>query len=299
MGARYYDAGTRTFLSADPLDYNAGINLYSYAAGDPVNFTDPDGRIAKGVGSGWSGGLSSSSPTSASFNMGMSLGGTVSGAVSGLWSGGSDLVMGEYSTAPATWGRTLGQLGVGLTLVGIAADIRDWSKSAADLRNGSGSWAQMAVSTVFLIPGASELGKVGKLGNGLIGITPQGGRAIGAARGVSPGIKALSEANITDNGITVLGRFQAPPGQMNYIQKATTGKYAGSSYFDLGSAWTPIEGKAANLNFLDIVGGRGDKMIFSTPKNKITAGTSLDMEVQYLQETFGYKWVNQWSMQAK
>jgi RHS repeat-associated protein len=49
MGARYYDANTRTFLSADPLDYNAGINLYSYAAGDPVNFTDPDGRIAKQV----------------------------------------------------------------------------------------------------------------------------------------------------------------------------------------------------------------------------------------------------------
>jgi hypothetical protein len=120
-----------------------------------------------------------------------------------------------------------------------------------------------------------------------------------AARGVSPGIKALSEANITDNGITVLGRFQAPPGQINYIQKATTGKHAGSSYFDLGSAWTPIEGKAANLNFLDIVGGRGDKMIFSTPKNKISSGTSLDMEVQYLQETFGYKWVNQWSMQVK
>jgi hypothetical protein len=95
--------------------------------------------------------------------------------------------MGEYSTAPATWGRTLGQLGVGLTPVGIAADIRDWSKSAADLRNGSGSWAQMAVSTVFLIPGASELGKVGKLGNGLIGITPQGGRAIGAARGTPTG----------------------------------------------------------------------------------------------------------------
>jgi RHS repeat-associated protein len=49
MGARYYDAGTRTFLSADPLDYNAGINLYSYAAGDPLNFSDPDGRIAKGA----------------------------------------------------------------------------------------------------------------------------------------------------------------------------------------------------------------------------------------------------------
>lgn len=120
-----------------------------------------------------------------------------------------------------------------------------------------------------------------------------------AAKGVSPGIKVLPEANITNNGITVLGKFQAPPGQMNYIQKATTGKYSGSSYFDLGSAWTPVEGKAANLHFLHIVGGRGDEMIFSTPKNQITAGTSLDLEVQYLKQNLGYKWVNQWSMQKK
>jgi RHS repeat-associated protein len=47
LGARYYDAATRTFLSPDPLDYHAGLNLYSYAAGDPINLTDPDGRIAK------------------------------------------------------------------------------------------------------------------------------------------------------------------------------------------------------------------------------------------------------------
>jgi hypothetical protein len=114
---------------------------------------------------------------------------------------------------------------------------------------------------------------------------------------LSPKIKRLSEANITDNGITVLGSFQAPPGQMSYIQKATTGKYKGSSYFDLGNAWTPIEGKVANRHFLEIVGGKGDKMIFSTPKNKIPSGTSLDIEVKYLKDNFNYKWVNSWSMQ--
>jgi len=35
------------------------------------------------------------------------------------------------------------------------------------------------------------------------------------------------------------------------------------------------------------------------PKNKIPSGGSLDMEVNYLQENFGYKWVNQWSMQKR
>lgn len=116
---------------------------------------------------------------------------------------------------------------------------------------------------------------------------------------IRPEILALSEKNITESGITILGRFQAPPGQMNYIEKATVGKYEGASYFDLGDMWTPVEGKAANLHFLDVVGGRGDKMIFSTPKGQIQAGTSLDMEVKYLKENFGYEWVNQWSMQKR
>ncbi|MDZ4183826.1 MAG: hypothetical protein U1D97_02465 [Desulfuromonadales bacterium] len=124
------------------------------------------------------------------------------------------------------------------------------------------------------------------------------GQAV-AAESLSPKIRELSEANITDSGITVLGRYKSPPGTMNYIQKATSGKYRGASYFDLGDAWTPIEGKSANQHFLDIVGGRGDKIIFSTPKNKIPPGTSLDMEVKYLKEKFGYKWVNQWSMQKR
>jgi RHS repeat-associated protein len=47
LGARYYDPRTRSFVSTDPLDYLAGPNLYSYAAGDPINLTDPDGRLAK------------------------------------------------------------------------------------------------------------------------------------------------------------------------------------------------------------------------------------------------------------
>lgn len=87
MGARYYEPRTRSFVSADPLDYEAGINLYSYAGGDPVNLTDPDGRFGKGVGSGWNGSVSSSSPNSWAFNLGTSISSPISGYYSGLGQG--------------------------------------------------------------------------------------------------------------------------------------------------------------------------------------------------------------------
>jgi RHS repeat-associated protein len=41
---RFYDPSTGRFLSPDPLGYGGGdTNLYSYAADDPVDFTDPHG----------------------------------------------------------------------------------------------------------------------------------------------------------------------------------------------------------------------------------------------------------------
>lgn len=41
---RWYEAGTGRFASADPLGLKAGVNLYSYGAGNPVANSDPDGR---------------------------------------------------------------------------------------------------------------------------------------------------------------------------------------------------------------------------------------------------------------
>ena len=43
MTYRFYDPYTMRFLSRDPLDYDAGLNLYTYAGGDPVNNADPEG----------------------------------------------------------------------------------------------------------------------------------------------------------------------------------------------------------------------------------------------------------------
>ncbi len=50
MGARFYDAGLRRFLSPDPLGIDGGFNLYAYADADPVNRTDPLGLCAQSGG---------------------------------------------------------------------------------------------------------------------------------------------------------------------------------------------------------------------------------------------------------
>jgi hypothetical protein len=111
-----------------------------------------------------------------------------------------------------------------------------------------------------------------------------------AAKGLSPELRALSRAHITDSGETVLGHF---PG---YIAKAEA---RGASYFDIGSAWngmTGAERAGANEHFLDIIAARGDKVLLSTPKTQIQEGSSLANEVGYLTGEKGYKWVNQWSL---
>ncbi len=50
LGARYYDPQSGRFLSPDPLGHDAGLDLYAYCNGDPVNGLDPDGRCVEKIG---------------------------------------------------------------------------------------------------------------------------------------------------------------------------------------------------------------------------------------------------------
>jgi RHS repeat-associated protein len=67
MGARWYDPTSGSFTARDTVDYPGGAsvmaNRYTYASGDPMNFTDPDGNLSCkwcksvankiGQGAGW------------------------------------------------------------------------------------------------------------------------------------------------------------------------------------------------------------------------------------------------------
>jgi len=49
MRNRYYHPSTGRFIQRDPIGYAGGLNLYSFAAGDPINLADPDGLIPQAI----------------------------------------------------------------------------------------------------------------------------------------------------------------------------------------------------------------------------------------------------------
>jgi RHS repeat-associated protein len=44
--ARYHDSELGRFISEDPVGFNGGVNFMSYTKNDPINSTDPSGRIS-------------------------------------------------------------------------------------------------------------------------------------------------------------------------------------------------------------------------------------------------------------
>jgi len=46
--ARYYDSQSGRFVSEDPINFDGGVNFYSYGLNDPILFNDPMGLSATG-----------------------------------------------------------------------------------------------------------------------------------------------------------------------------------------------------------------------------------------------------------
>jgi len=114
--------------------------------------------------------------------------------------------------------------------------------------------------------------------------------ATNSASGLSDEVLRLAESNITSSGDTVLGSY---PG---YITKANS---RGASYYSIGDTWNTLtlaQRTAANNHFLDVIAGRGDRVLLSTPKMQIQSGTAPADETAYLTGEKGYVWVNQWSL---
>jgi RHS repeat-associated protein len=65
---RYYDADTGRYASRDPIGFEGGINLYTYAAAAPSRFTDPTGEIIPCVAASFARCMIVCGITSAGFN---------------------------------------------------------------------------------------------------------------------------------------------------------------------------------------------------------------------------------------
>ena len=84
MRARYYDPQTGRFISQDPLGFDGGdVNLYIYAANNPIVYLDPNGQwITTAIGAA-SGGLSGLLSGLQSGNVWAGVAGGVAGAITG------------------------------------------------------------------------------------------------------------------------------------------------------------------------------------------------------------------------
>jgi RHS repeat-associated protein len=256
--ARHYDPGLGRFIQADPMRLLGGLNLYSYCDNNPASFLDPLG-LAKDGGF-WTrvfGGLQ---------------------AIGGLAEAGAGFGFAIF-TAPTVVG----------TVAGTAVGLHGVDQFQAGLRT-----AFTGESTdTFTSTGLQEMGVPRGWANGIdAGISIVGTAGIGVAQASANAarLRALSEANISGSGRTVLGHY---PG---YIDKA---QRTGASYFDIGDTWnslTPAQRTAANRHFLDKIADAGDQVYLSVSKTKIRPGSSLADEVQYLINERGYQWINQWSL---
>ncbi|MFP5259310.1 MAG: RHS repeat-associated core domain-containing protein [Acidobacteriota bacterium] len=50
MQNRYYDATTGRFIRRDPIGFSGGVNLYRYAANNPISRIDPSGLLSDDSG---------------------------------------------------------------------------------------------------------------------------------------------------------------------------------------------------------------------------------------------------------
>ena len=126
---RLYSPVLRRFLSADPLGFAGGANVYLYANGNPLAYVDPLGLCAE------------------------------LGELGFLESIALGASMGDFADDTGV-GGTVGQIGVGLIpIAGQIADARDTAANFVNVWNNPSSgdaWIGLAMSGVAWVPGAGD-----------------------------------------------------------------------------------------------------------------------------------------------
>lgn len=91
--ARFYSPALGRFLQTDPVGYAAGLNLYAYVDGDPINLTDPTGNSPSENGLGDSSNVSFGASAASIGLDALPVVGSFKSAIQAVT--GSDLITGE------------------------------------------------------------------------------------------------------------------------------------------------------------------------------------------------------------
>ena len=302
--ARWYDARNAHWLSEDPMGAVDSTNLYAFVGWQPNMGVDPTGLcVGEGLSCWELLGVVGDTFVGAGrditdFFVRPTRETIESGKETGESAKRTDRVLrSNMGNRDPVIDRLLAEDYEGLELP------RTWGEQdAKELRESGEAISETTGHAVRTVGHALDAADRYLLGTGLYKIAVVGGRRVLVEKGIeelleertsrelTDDVLRLTERNLTKTGDTILGSY---PG---YINKANA---RGASYFDIGDAWeglTSTEREAANRHFLDVVTGRGDRILLSIPKSKIQPDTWLAWEVKYLTKERGYVWVNQWSL---
>ena len=156
---RYVDPASGRFTQEDPIGLAGGLNLYGFAAGDPVNFADPYGLCPLEV---------DGIPCTLILAGQGALGGAATGGLLGA-AGATLVVPGVGTTVGAAGGAIAGGvagLGAG-AIVGAARDLSSALQMSglgdklSDAAGKAKQWIKVVVVGGLLAPGESTTGTSG------------------------------------------------------------------------------------------------------------------------------------------
>lgn len=234
-GHRYYDPVLGRFIQADNQTPNVydpqGLNRYSYVLNNPFRYIDPTGH------SWWD------SIKSAATNF-------VKGAV-----------LGDFAGEDLGIAGLIGQVAVGLSPLGVLADIRDFAAAGVKVIKGEASLGELALAGANLVPGVSE------------------GRKVAAVAGVASEVGEQALKHIDDvekvgaKAIRVAEEGKVNSGIYEFIDAKTGKTYVGQSGDIDRRIAEHGDRVASDVKRTEVIGGKTERELAEQRRiNELTAG---------------------------